>query len=118
MRDDTRVGFVGLGRMGYPMATRLTDGPLTVFDTDIAAAGGLIERGATMASSVTHLAELADLILVRVPGEEQVRSVVADILPSRVRVRRSSSTPPSDPRRRSHWPARRPPPECTSSTPR
>jgi 3-hydroxyisobutyrate dehydrogenase-like beta-hydroxyacid dehydrogenase len=80
MSDDTRLGFIGLGRMGYPMATRLTDGSLTVFDHALDAASALVARGAQMASSATHLAELADVVFVRVPGEEQVRSVVAELL--------------------------------------
>jgi 3-hydroxyisobutyrate dehydrogenase-like beta-hydroxyacid dehydrogenase len=80
MSAGVRVGFLGLGRMGHPMAGRLTDGPVTVFDLDLNAAAGLVERGAQMASSVTHLAELADVICVRVRDEEQVRSAVAEML--------------------------------------
>ncbi len=82
MTDPMRVGYVGLGAVGHPMAARLTDVPggLTVFDVDAGRAASLVMRGAQMASSVPHLAERCDLICVRVPGDELVRSVVTELL--------------------------------------
>jgi 3-hydroxyisobutyrate dehydrogenase-like beta-hydroxyacid dehydrogenase len=76
------VGFVGLGGMGQRMATRLLDVPggLVVFDPDLRAAAPLVERGATMASGAAHLAELSDVVCVRVPGDELTRQVVAEVL--------------------------------------
>jgi 3-hydroxyisobutyrate dehydrogenase len=78
----TSVGFVGLGDMGQRMAMRLVDWPggLTVFDPDLAAASLLVERGATMASGVSHLAELTDVVCVRLAGDELTRQVVAELL--------------------------------------
>ncbi len=75
------VGFVGLGEMGRRMAARLLDVPggLSVFDPDVGAATPLVGRGATMASGVGHLAELADVVCVRVPGEEATRQVVGEL---------------------------------------
>jgi 3-hydroxyisobutyrate dehydrogenase len=80
--ETVSVGFVGLGRMGQRMATRLLDlpGGLVVFDPDLQAAAPLVERGATMASGVAHLAELADVVCVRVSGDELTGQVVAELL--------------------------------------
>jgi len=80
--ETASVGFVGLGGMGQRMAVRLLDVPggLTVFDPDLRAAAPLVERGATMASGVAHLAELSDLVCVRVPGDELTRQVVGELL--------------------------------------
>jgi 3-hydroxyisobutyrate dehydrogenase len=76
------VGFVGLGGLGQRMAARLLDVPrgLTVFDPSIAAAAPLVERGATMASGVGHVAELSDVVCVRVPGDEMTRHVVGELV--------------------------------------
>ncbi|HET6563488.1 MAG TPA: NAD(P)-dependent oxidoreductase [Marmoricola sp.] len=78
----TSVGFVGLGHMGQRMATRLLDVPggLIVFDPDLAAAAPLVERGATMASGIAHLAELSDVVCVRVAGDELTRQVVGELV--------------------------------------
>jgi 3-hydroxyisobutyrate dehydrogenase-like beta-hydroxyacid dehydrogenase len=80
--DMASVGFVGLGGMGQRMAMRLLDVPggLVVFDPDVEAATPLVERGATMASGVAHLAELSDVVCVRVPGDELTRQVVGELV--------------------------------------
>jgi 3-hydroxyisobutyrate dehydrogenase len=82
MKDFSGIGFVGLGQMGQPMASRLADVPggLTVFDVDAATAATLVTRGATMTSSVAHLAERCDLICVMVGDDEEVRCVVTESL--------------------------------------
>jgi 3-hydroxyisobutyrate dehydrogenase-like beta-hydroxyacid dehydrogenase len=82
MSEPVNVGFIGLGELGHPMASRLTDlhGVLTVFDLDASKAANLVIRGARMASSVSHVAEMCDLVCVRVPAGEHVRSVVTELL--------------------------------------
>ena len=47
------LGFVGVGRMGGPMAVRLLDAgyPLTVYDTNADAVNALVARGAKSAAS-------------------------------------------------------------------
>src|SRR4026207_2334103 len=47
------LGFVGVGRMGGPMAVRLLDAgfPLTVYDTNADAVKALVDRGAKAAAS-------------------------------------------------------------------
>ncbi len=52
-RDRKRIGFIGLGHMGVPMATRLIDAgyDVTVWSRTAAHADALVGRGATRATS-------------------------------------------------------------------
>ncbi len=78
----TRVGFVGLGNIGKPMAQRLVDWPggLWVYDVAPEPLGALEAAGATVASSVADLAASVDLVCVMVRDDEQVRQVLAEVL--------------------------------------
>ncbi|OBI49382.1 oxidoreductase [Mycobacterium kyorinense] len=80
MSADLKLGYIGLGNMGAPMAKRLVDWPggLTVFDVRTEAMTPLAEAGATLADSVADIAA-ADLISVTVLNDEQVREVVAEL---------------------------------------
>jgi 3-hydroxyisobutyrate dehydrogenase-like beta-hydroxyacid dehydrogenase len=75
-----RLGYIGLGKMGAPMAKRLVDWPggLTVFDVRPEAMAPLAEAGATLADSVADVAT-ADIISVTVLNDEQVRQVVGEL---------------------------------------
>ena len=55
------IGFVGVGRMGGPMASRLLDSghSLCVFDTSAAAMKPLVDRGAKAAASAGEVASSA-----------------------------------------------------------
>ena len=81
---DPRVGFVGLGNIGLPMASRLVDAPggLTVFDLVPATATKLVEQGAALAGSVKDLAGRSDVICVMVQNDEQVRGVLGEVMSS------------------------------------
>jgi 3-hydroxyisobutyrate dehydrogenase-like beta-hydroxyacid dehydrogenase len=74
---DQVLGFVGVGRMGGPMANRLLDAgfSLCVFDTNTEAIKPLVARGATVASSAEDVASCADLVLVSLPTPPIVQSV-------------------------------------------
>ncbi|MYR08666.1 NAD-binding protein [Gordonia sp. SID5947] len=74
-----RLGYVGLGNIGGPMAGRLAkwDGGLTVFDLSDEAVGKVVDQGATAASSLADLAARSDIIGICVLDDEQVRTVVA-----------------------------------------
>jgi 3-hydroxyisobutyrate dehydrogenase-like beta-hydroxyacid dehydrogenase len=76
------VGFIGLGRIGAPMAGHLVDWPdgLVVFDIAPEAMASLVEQGARAASGVTEVAERTDVISVMVRDDEQVRDVVGEIV--------------------------------------
>jgi 3-hydroxyisobutyrate dehydrogenase len=77
MTDDVRLGYIGLGNMGAPMAKRLVDWPggVTVYDIRTDAMTPLAEVGATLADSVADVAA-ADVISVTVLDDAQVREVV------------------------------------------
>ena len=80
MRKDVKLGYIGLGKMGAPMAKRLVEWPggLIVFDVRVEAMTPLAETGATLADSVADVAA-ADLISVTVLNDEQVRDVVGEL---------------------------------------
>src|SRR5215204_6530878 len=66
-----RLGFIGLGSMGRPMATSLVRKGFDVaaFDTDAAHIAVLVERGATRASNLAALIPAADVAgVVSGPG--------------------------------------------------
>lgn len=77
---EPRVGYIGLGSMGSPMAMRLVGWPggLTVYDIRAEAMAPFADAGATVAASVTDVAA-ADLIDVTVLDDAQVRDVVAQL---------------------------------------
>ncbi|GAC67817.1 NAD(P)-dependent oxidoreductase [Gordonia soli] len=74
-----RLGYVGLGNIGGPMAARLATwrGGLTVFDLSDDAVGKLVDAGARPASSLAALAADADIIGICVLDDHQVRTVIA-----------------------------------------
>jgi 3-hydroxyisobutyrate dehydrogenase-like beta-hydroxyacid dehydrogenase len=78
--SDLTYGYIGLGNMGAPMATRLAGWPggLTVFDVRTDAMTPLVEAGASLADSVADVAS-ADIISVTVLNDQQVRQVVAEL---------------------------------------
>jgi len=78
--NEVRLGIIGLGNMGAPMAKRLVDWPggVTVFDVRTEAMTPLAEAGATLADSLADVAA-ADIISVTVLNDEQVRDVVGEL---------------------------------------
>jgi 3-hydroxyisobutyrate dehydrogenase-like beta-hydroxyacid dehydrogenase len=78
--SDLKLGYIGLGNQGAPMAKRLVDWPggLVVFDVRTEAMTPLAELGATLADSVADVAD-ADVISVTVLTDAQVREVVEEL---------------------------------------
>lgn len=74
---DQPLGFVGLGRMGGPMAGRLLDAghELVVFDSDAAACEPLVALGARRAGSPKEVADAAGLVLTSLPTPDVVEAV-------------------------------------------
>jgi 3-hydroxyisobutyrate dehydrogenase-like beta-hydroxyacid dehydrogenase len=74
---DQVLGFVGVGRMGGPMANRLLDAgySLCVFDTNADAVRSLAARGAKVATSAEDVASSADLVFISLPTPPIVQSV-------------------------------------------
>src|SRR6187455_455068 len=71
------IGFVGVGRMGGPMAGRLLDAghTLTVFDTSAEAIAPLKARGATVAGSAEDVASSAEIVMMSLPTPPIVQAV-------------------------------------------
>jgi 3-hydroxyisobutyrate dehydrogenase-like beta-hydroxyacid dehydrogenase len=71
------LGFVGLGRMGGPMAGRLLDAGhrLTVYDTDPDAMTPLAARGVMVAPSAAAVADAVETVLLSLPTPEIVEQV-------------------------------------------
>ena len=71
------LGFVGLGNMGGPMASRLLDAghSLCVFDTNAAAMTPLTDRGAKAATSPQEVASTAPIVLMSLPTPNIVQAV-------------------------------------------
>ena len=73
-----RLGFVGLGAMGQPMAENLLKAGLgvTVYDIAIGASAALESQGATVAQSPASLARSSEIVHVNVRTEDQVEDVL------------------------------------------
>jgi 3-hydroxyisobutyrate dehydrogenase-like beta-hydroxyacid dehydrogenase len=71
------LGFIGVGKMGGPMAGRLLDAgyALTVFDTRMPVAQPLVARGAQLASSPAAVASAVETVLVSLPTPDVVKEV-------------------------------------------
>jgi 3-hydroxyisobutyrate dehydrogenase-like beta-hydroxyacid dehydrogenase len=82
MSDHLKLGYIGLGHMGTPMAKKMVEWPggLTIYDIRPEAMTLLAERGALQAKSVADVAA-ADIISVTVLDDEQVRTVVGELAP-------------------------------------
>ena len=80
MSDSLRLGYIGLGNMGAPMATKMTEWPggVTVYDIRTEAMTPLAEKGASLADSVADIAA-ADIIHITVLNDAQVREVVGEL---------------------------------------
>jgi 2-hydroxy-3-oxopropionate reductase len=74
----TRVGFVGLGLMGLPMARNLLRAgyQLTVYNRTAAKADSLVAEGAERAASPAEAAEHADVVVTIVTDSPDVEAVV------------------------------------------
>jgi 3-hydroxyisobutyrate dehydrogenase-like beta-hydroxyacid dehydrogenase len=79
--EHLRLGYIGLGNMGAPMAKRLVNWPggVMVYDIRTEAMTPLVEAGATLADSVADVAA-ADIISVTVLDDAQVREVVGELV--------------------------------------
>jgi 3-hydroxyisobutyrate dehydrogenase len=74
----TRVGWVGLGAMGLPMAGRVAGAghEITAYDIDPARTASLSADGVKPAASITEASTGADVLVVMVATPAQVESVL------------------------------------------
>ncbi|MBD0865194.1 MAG: 3-hydroxyisobutyrate dehydrogenase [Rhodobacteraceae bacterium] len=74
-----RIGFIGLGNMGAPMAANLVAADHDVTGFDIA---DVIIKDVTMATSAAEAAQGAHVVITMLPNGAILREVAADILPA------------------------------------
>jgi 3-hydroxyisobutyrate dehydrogenase len=74
-----KIGFIGLGNMGAPMALNLLKAghALTVFDLNAPAVRSLTDAGAVAASSPKAAASGADYVITMLPAAAHVRAVLS-----------------------------------------
>ncbi len=72
-----KIGFIGLGNMGAPMAANLASAGHEVIGFDTVAT----PDGLALAASASEAAQGADLVITMLPNGEILRSVAAEILP-------------------------------------
>ncbi len=72
------VGFIGLGRMGFGMASNLAAAgiALTVFDVRQQPVEALVERGASAAADPADLASRVQRLFLCLPSESEVENVL------------------------------------------
>ena len=74
-----KIGFIGLGNMGAPMAANLAKAghDLTGFDM-----ANIVVNGVNLASSAAEAAKEQDVVITMLPNGAILRSVAADVLPA------------------------------------
>ena len=79
-----KIGFIGLGNIGNPMAARLLAAgyELHIYDLNKAAGENLIEAGAVWESSIKNLSQIAEVIFLSLPGPDESSQVVEEIIKS------------------------------------
>ena len=77
-----KVAFLGLGRMGVPMAAHVVRAghDVTVWNRTPGKAGDLVELGATEAKTVDSAVAGAEVVVLMLFGPAAVRAVLSDVL--------------------------------------
>jgi 3-hydroxyisobutyrate dehydrogenase len=73
-----RIGFIGLGNMGAPMAANLARAGHEVTGFDVAAR----PEGIAMAASAAEAAKGAEVVITMLPNGEILRAVAAEVIPA------------------------------------
>lgn len=75
---DRKIGFIGLGNMGFPMAKNMLEkfGNLIVYNRSQAKCKELESMGARIASNAVELCKNADIIFLSLPGPKEVKEVI------------------------------------------
>src|SRR5215831_10505368 len=74
-----RIGFIGVGTMGLPMARNLVKGgfAVTAYDTNAEAVKAAAGAGMTAAAATVEAVAAADLVVTMLPSSSHVQSVYA-----------------------------------------
>ena len=75
---EKRIGFIGLGSMGKPMATNILKAgfPLTVYDIRKEPLAEMEKLGANIAKSVKELGKVSDTVVVMVLNYPQIKQIL------------------------------------------
>jgi 3-hydroxyisobutyrate dehydrogenase-like beta-hydroxyacid dehydrogenase len=76
-QENGRLGFVGIGYMGRPIARRLLESgfKLTAYDREHSKSEELTQYGGTVAQSISKLSSSCDVVLSCLPSDEAVLDV-------------------------------------------
>jgi len=79
-----KVGFIGIGSMGAPMAANILAAghQLMVYDLNLSVTADLEQAGAQRSEDVVSLVRGSDVVIMSLPGPIEVDEVVVQILPS------------------------------------
>lgn len=82
-----KIGWIGAGQMGVPMAGNLLQAghSVSVFDVNPDGVAALVKRGATAAESIAGACNGADVVISSIPDDKILRAVALDeggVLPS------------------------------------
>jgi len=105
------IGFIGVGRMGQPMASRLIAAghPVVAYDIQGQALSAIANKGAAAATSPAEVASRAEIVMTSLPVPAVVEAVVlgSDGISSGSRVKTfvdlSTTGPRSRNRSRRRW---------------
>jgi 3-hydroxyisobutyrate dehydrogenase-like beta-hydroxyacid dehydrogenase len=80
-QENDRLGFIGIGYMGRPIARRLLESgfKLTAFDRNHNKAEELIRYGGKIAQSVSELSSSCNVVLSCLPSDEAVLDVYTEV---------------------------------------
>jgi 3-hydroxyisobutyrate dehydrogenase-like beta-hydroxyacid dehydrogenase len=75
--QSTRIGFIGLGAMGRPMAEQILGkhGSLGVYDVDQGAVEALVAQGAVAAATPQALGQRSDVVITMLPHPDVLETV-------------------------------------------
>src|SRR5260370_42673153 len=73
-QENDRLGFVGVGYMGRPIARRLLESgfKLTAYARNYSKSGGLIQYGSNVAQSLSELSSSCSVLFSALPNDEAV----------------------------------------------
>lgn len=74
-----KIGFIGLGNMGAPMAANLAAAGHSVVGFDVA---GTTAEGVTQASTAPEAAQDCDVVITMLPNGNILRAVAAEVIPA------------------------------------
>jgi len=79
---ETKIGFIGIGNMGYGMVKNLLahDFSILAFDIDQEKLDSVVELGAEKAKSIQEIADLAETVILALPHPDISKQVVLDLI--------------------------------------